>query len=936
MSRFYRQGSSSESSSESSSDSDVQVKKPTRYVSSSEDEIEEKRIVLSAKDKIWQQFDESLKKVRNALKTNDWVSTTSEFDNMTKLITNGKTTRIIEKEGFPPSFIKALFIIQTSHRDLTTEQKKKLHANNNKSYNSIKQKLKKTCDLYAKELKPYHDNPALVNEQENKANSDDDDDDLSESESEESESSDDDKGKGKGKAAFGKKPATKAVVAKKPLTKKGDDDSESESEESESESEELISESWSSDSDDDSDSDSDDDSGDNKWMIKDDKKVVAKASVTTVRKTDKDKLDRRNAVVSPLSGSGSAVPTAGEGEGEKLTQDQIMKKVKEVISNRGKLKTDPMKQIQQLEYFYSLIQGDKETFIVLYELIAAQFDTASVKVALSIPVWQKVADGIKKLLEILETNTNFVLVLEHQEPTISKGQVAVTGNLLALFEMLDDEFSKSLQSINYPTKEYLDRLQDEQIILDLGESLQKYYESAGNNGAAAKIAIRRIEHIYYKSSNLKNNIIPSTMPLSEQITLMSKLSSFVYKFGDERLNARTILCNIYFNAINNKFHEARDMMLMSHLQDNPTLMDVSTQILFNRAMVQLGLCAFRCGYIQEAQNCVVEFSGLRKDLLAQGLSVQSKTAEKDTVREVEETTRILPAHMWIPIDLIETVNLISGMLIAVPQNAYRPFDNKFKTCKFYQRHMDSVDRQIFIAPSETSKDIIYQASKALSAGDWQQCLEHVNTLRFWSLIPDIDSVREKLTRIVQEVSLKTFLFTYSTSYDSILLSELADRFHLPKSQVHSIVAKMMNNHEISASMEHSTESITFRAEQTKLQYLALHYSESLVDFVEQNERIYDVKFGTSYRKKGDNDHLPIAGGQHHGHQHHGHQHHGHHHHNQQQQQHHQQQQQTTQHHHHHHQNQNQGNQQYQNKKHHNSNQQKSHKKRQNNSLVVNN
>ncbi|KAN0031913.1 hypothetical protein ACTFIV_005782 [Dictyostelium citrinum] len=919
MSRFYRQGSSSESSSESSSDSDVQVKKPTRYVSSSEDEVEEKRVVLSAKDKVWQQFDQSLKKVRNALKTNDWVSTTSEFDNMTKLITNGKTTRIIEKEGFPPSFIKALFIIQTSHRDLTAEQKKKLHANNNKSYNSIKQKLKKTCDLYAKELKPYHDNPALVNEQENKADSDDEDD-LSESE--ESESSEEEKGKGK--PAFGKKP----TATKKPLSKKHDDDeSESESEESESESEELLSESWSSDSDTSSDSDSDNDSGENKWMLKDTgKKVVTKTSVSTVRKTDQDKLDRRNAVVSPLSGSGSAVPT-GEGEGEKLTQDQIMKKVKEVISNRGKLKTDPMKQIQLLEYYYSLIQGDKETFIVLYELIAAQFDTASVKVALSIPVWQKVADGIKKLLEILEKNTNFVLVLEHQEPTITKGQVTVTGNLLALFEMLDDEFSKSLQSINYPTKEYLDRLQDEQIILNLGASLQNYYEAAGNNGAAAKIAIRRVEHIYYKSSNLKNNIIPNTMSLSEQTTLMSKLSSFIYKFGDERLNARTILCNIYFNAINNKFHEARDMMLMSHLQDNPTLMDVSTQILFNRAMVQLGLCAFRCGYIQEAQNCVVEFSGLRKDLLAQGLSVQSKTAEKDPVREVEENTRILPAHMWIPIDLIETVNLISGMLIAVPQNAYRPFDNKFKTCKFYQRHMDSVDRQIFIAPSETSKDIIYQASKALSAGDWQQCLEHVNTLRFWSLIPDIESVREKLTRIIQEVSLKTFLFTYSTSYDSILLSELADRFQLPKSQVHSIVAKMMNNHEISASMEHSTESITFRAEQTKLQYLALHYSESLVDFVEQNERIYDVKFGTSYRKKGDNEHLPIAGQ--HGHQHHGHQHHGHHH---------NQQQQTTQHHHHHHQNQNQGNQQqqqHQNKKHHNSNQQKSHKKR-HNPLVVNN
>merc|ERR1719247_1666661 len=101
-----------------------------------------------------------------------------------------------------------------------------------------------------------------------------------------------------------------------------------------------------------------------------------------------------------------------------------------------------------------------------------------------------------------------------------------------------------------------------------------------------------------------------------------KLARRVYQHGTDRAKTRTLLCVVYHEALHERYQEARDLLLMSHLGDSIHQFDIATQILYNRALVRCGICAFQRGLLPEAHAALMELaSGSRlKELLAQGIS----------------------------------------------------------------------------------------------------------------------------------------------------------------------------------------------------------------------------------------------------------------------------------------------------------------------------
>jgi hypothetical protein len=236
------------------------------------------------------------------------------------------------------------------------------------------------------------------------------------------------------------------------------------------------------------------------------------------------------------------------------------------------------------------------------------------------------------------------------------GKVVISGSLFALLERLDSAFVRTLQQIDPHTQEYVARLADDPEFVALARDMLAYQQSIAETESGSKTAHAIMAHLYFRPTDCGAEL--------------QQHAKTIFDHGSARHKAQAMLMCIYHLALTDKFQEARDRMLMSHLQDKAGLMDIETQILFNRANVQIGLCAFRAGLIREAHSALSEIyaGGRVKELLAQGTSSQ-RYQDKDKEQEKVEKSRMMPYHMHINLELLETSHLIAAMMLEVPAMA---------------------------------------------------------------------------------------------------------------------------------------------------------------------------------------------------------------------------------------------------------------------------
>ncbi|CAN7985158.1 unnamed protein product, partial [Ixodes hexagonus] len=753
MSRFFATGSDSESESESSEEEQIPQKAAavTSAYAFSDDEEETKRVVRSTREKRYEEITEIIKQIKNHKKIKDMSKLLTSFENLTKAFQKAKM--VIEKEeggNIPKFYIRSLVELEDFVSECweDREGRKNMSKNNSKSLATLRQKLRKYSKDYEADISRYRENPEEEDEERDedddkdsdddddtsfkkkpaaklekdepaskftKAGSDDeesDDDSMdwgSSDEGESSLSSDDEKYGGNLAIKFLKKAG-------------GDKDEQKEQRRREKKREQK-------------DKRRDDD--EEGWE-------EVKGGVPLIM--EKPKMFAKDAEINHavvLKKLNEILAARGKKGTDRSEQIELLS---ELLSISQAHNLGPGFQLKIIFAVVSAIFDYNPNIATcmkhdMWHKCMEQIDLCiDVLVQNSnISVGEHVAEESESLTAPPYRVRGCILtIVERMDEEFTKMLQGCDAHSPEYVERLKDEkgvcriierlqgYLEGRGSASELCRIYLRRIEhlyykfDASVLARRPKTSEAGEEKESGDGVAReKPAV--VEPVPAAVEPLAQDEAPADIPAAEvtgegeeeeglhraervapmcrslnSLEQMEHLCKYIYaKDSTDRIRTQAILCHIYHHALHDNWYQARDLMLMSHLQESIQHSDVPTQIMYNRALVQLGLCAFRHGNIRDAHNALLDIQsgGRAKEMLAQGLLPQ-RQHERTSEQEKIEKRRQMPFHKHINLELLECVYLVSAMLLEIPQMAAHELDGRKRMIsKSFHYQLRNTERQ---------------------------------------------------------------------------------------------------------------------------------------------------------------------------------------------------------------------------------------------------
>lgn len=287
----------------------------------------------------------------------------------------------------------------------------------------------------------------------------------------------------------------------------------------------------------------------------------------------------------------------------------------------------------------------------------------------------------------------------------------MNNTLISVLEKLEIELYKSLQYTDQNSKEYIFRIKDEITFISLCSKVMDFYKNesdVSDESYKPRIYILILLHIYHKNEEqlkrvgdklIKEDINDDYLKiLSENPQkFMDDISVLLFKNPDEKSKIRAVLLLITSFCLMNKYNKANNFFKKCNYHEIiSNLKEENLKILYNRTMVQLGLCAFRNGFYQDSLTYLMPLCQMGTSKLKEYLSQSyNKEMEKSIFFDKEDKKRIIPFVMTINIDEVECTFYLASLLIDLPKILlYKIGKNTESVNLVFKKLMDNFEKQV--------------------------------------------------------------------------------------------------------------------------------------------------------------------------------------------------------------------------------------------------
>lgn len=601
-----------------------------------------------------------------------------------------------------------------------------------------------------------------------------------------------------------------------------------------------------------------------------------------------------------------------------ITKENLIQLVKQVIETRGKKGVNLNDHLKTLNQLLAISDSTYEKILLLNLIISLRFELYSKAQFIPTDEWNKSLDDLFSLLEILNNDQDYIITenapanedISTPPPANKDGKHLIVGSITAFVERLYDEFISHLLYTDPNSSEYISLLKDDSKLYSLIINSQVYLNriilksnyNTLEGDQLSRIILKRIESIYYKPvklivlseldawKNKEDNESISKINSSEPSDdlniiqcnkLIDDLCSHIYNYSAGLLSPvyrkKAALMQSYYYSTSNQFFRARDILHLTHVQTTIHTSEPGVQVLFNRAISQLGLAAFRAGLPEETQTILNEIvtSTHTRELLGQGRIFFSKmnNNNNNSADSSNEKGKYVPFHMQINIELLDAVYYISSLFVEVPLMALQSYQGstpgaiaianaeaaqlqnqniRKNTSRSFKRILEYTERQYFQGPAEETRDSVFEAYNQLIKFNWKSASKILSDLRVWGMMPSIsltnkdnktvlDLLNEMLIDLCKVQSLKVWTFVNSGIVSSYSIRKLSRRFELEESKVCNILTGLIFREEIKASLKMNESddltSIIFEKREDGMNEIIRGLTDRVNSILERNEKL---------------------------------------------------------------------------------------------------